>query len=328
MRKIIHIDMDAFYASVEQRDNPELRGKPVAVGGASRRGVVAAASYEARKFGVHSAMPSLTAQRLCPELVFVRARFDAYRDVSRQIRSIFHEYTDLVEPLSLDEAYLDVTLNKKEIHSATLIAREIRARIQEETQLTASAGISFNKFLAKMASGMNKPNGMTLIGPEHAETFIEQLPIGKFYGIGERTAEKMKRLGIHTGADLRQWSELDLARRFGKTGRWYYRIARGMDDRGVQPNRVRKSLGAENTFFDDLHTEDQMQAALESIVQKVCERLLQASCSGRTLTLKIKYNDFTQTTRSRSFPHYLFQFEEVYQIACSLLLSPFFPVKP
>jgi DNA polymerase-4 len=327
-RKILHVDMDAFYASVEQRDRPELRGRPVAVGGSSRRGVVAAASYEARRYGVRSAMPSLTAQRLCPELVFVKPRFEHYREVSRQIREIFLRYTDLVEPLSLDEAYLDVTQNKPSIPSAIRIAQEIRAAIRAETGLTASAGVSYNKFLAKVASGLNKPDGLTLILPEQAEAFLEQLPIGKFHGIGERTAEKMERLGIRRGADLKQWSELELARRFGKAGRWYYRIVRGQDERPVQPHRLRKSLGAEQTFAEDLHSEGQMRAALEPIAQKVCGRLLQASCSGRTLTLKIKHSDFSQTTRSRSFPHYLFQFEEVYQEACALLLVPALPAKP
>ncbi|MEM9985772.1 MAG: DNA polymerase IV, partial [Bacteroidota bacterium] len=231
IRKIIHIDMDAFYASVEQRDRPELKGKPVAVGGSSKRGVVAAASYEARRYGVRSAMPSVTAARLCPELIFVKARFDRYREVSQLIRSIFFDYTDLVEPLSLDEAYLDVTENKKGYLSATQIAREIRARILNQTQLTASAGISINKFLAKVASDINKPDGMTLIPPDRAESFLEKLEIGRFYGIGKKTAEKMKRLGIFTGQDLKNRSEVELARLFGKAGRHYYRIVRALDKR-------------------------------------------------------------------------------------------------
>ena len=251
-RKVIHVDMDAFYASVEQRDNPALRGRPVAVGGSRERGVVAAASYEARRFGVHSAMPSVTAKRSCPELVFVKPRFDVYKEVSLQIRAIFSEYTSLIEPLSLDEAYLDVTENLKGVEYATQIAREIRARIWDETSLTASAGISVNKFLSKMASDQNKPNGQFVITPDMAPSFVASLRIGKFHGIGQKTEEKMNRLGIFTGLDLRAKSVDFLRQNFGKSGIYYYWIARGIDERPVQPDRVRKSVGAENTFEHDL----------------------------------------------------------------------------
>jgi DNA polymerase IV len=328
IRKIIHIDMDAFYASVEQRDYPQLKGKPVAVGGSSQRGVVAAASYEARRYGVRSAMPSVTAARLCPDLIFVKARFDRYREVSQQIRSVFFEYTDLVEPLSLDEAYLDVTENKQGLASATQIAREIRARILAETQLTASAGISINKFLAKVASDLNKPDGITLIPPDRAETFLEKLPIEKFFGIGAKTAEKMKRLGIFTGADLKARSEIELARRFGKAGRHYYRIVRGLDKRRVKPDRLRKSVGAENTFDEDLRTESEMISQLSPIVRKVCERMEKADLAGRTITLKIKYHDFQITTRSRSLSRFLRRYEEIFPVIEELLHQPEFPPRP
>ncbi|MDX2249423.1 MAG: DNA polymerase IV [Bacteroidia bacterium] len=327
-RKIIHVDMDAFYASVEQRDNPELRGKPVAVGGAGPRGVVAASSYEARKFGVRSAMPSVTARRLCPELIFVRPRFEHYRVVSRQIREIFFEYTDLVEPLSLDEAFLDVTTNKKGIESATKIAREIRARIREKTGLTASAGISINKFLAKVASDINKPNGLTLIPPDRVESFLEKLPIEKFFGIGKVTAAKMYRLGIHNGADLKKRSESELAHRFGKAGRHFYRIVRAIDNREVKPDRPRKSVGAENTFYEDLTTEISMLAELEPLTRKVTSHIQNANSAARTITLKIKYFDFVQTTRSRTLGHYVSRFEEVYPVVKELLHKPEFPAKP
>ncbi len=320
--------MDAFYASVEQRDNPDLKGKPVAVGGSSKRGVVAAASYEARKYGVRSAMPSVTAARLCPDLIFVRSRFDQYREVSRQIREIFFEYTDLVEPLSLDEAYLDVTENKKGILTATQIAREIRQRILEETQLTASAGISINKFLAKVATDINKPNGMTLIPPDRAEAFLEKLEIGKFFGIGAKTAEKMQRLGIFTGADLKARSEIDLAKLFGKSGRHYYRIVRALDKRPVKPDRIRKSVGAENTFFEDLKTEGEMISRLTPIVQKVVDRMQAVNLAGRTVTLKIKYHDFVINTRSRSSKTFLSTFEEIMPIVEALLHQPEFPPEP
>jgi DNA polymerase-4 len=327
-RKIIHIDMDAFYASIEQRDNPDLRGKPVAVGSSSERGVVAAASYEAREYGVHSAMPSVTAKRKCPNLIFVKHRFDVYRAVSKQIREIFREYTELVEPLSLDEAYLDVTSNKKQMPSATLIAEEIRQRILETTQLTASAGISFNKFLAKVASDVNKPNGITVIPPEKATTFLEQLPIKKFHGIGKVTAGKMNKLGIHNGADLKRFSEMELMREFGKAGRHYYRIVRGQDDREVQANRIRKSVGVENTFQSDLSTEAEMVQELEKIAAKVAQRLKKAKANGRTITLKLKYLDFEQHTRSKSFPHFLEADDKLMmEIVRELLHQPHVPTK-
>lgn len=292
--------MDAFYASVEQRDNPALRGRPVAVGSSSARGVVAAASYEARKYGVHSAMPSKTAVRLCPGLIFVKARFDQYKAVSQQIRDIFYEYTDLVEPLSLDEAYLDVTTNKKGIPSATLIAKEIKQRILDATQLTASAGISINKFLAKTASDVNKPNGLFLIKPEEAEAFIERLPINKFHGIGKVTAEKMGRMGIYHGKDLKKWAEHSLVDRFGKSGHYYYRIARAVDEREVNPNRIRKSIGAENTFAKDVNTEEEMVQHLQPIKATLLRRMKAADSYGKTCTLKVKYNDFRIITRSKT----------------------------
>lgn len=299
-RKIIHIDMDAFYASVEQRDNPELRNRPVAVGGSRERGVVAAASYEARKFGIHSAMASVTAQRKCPDLIFVKPRFEVYRSVSQQIHSIFSEYTSLIEPLSLDEAYLDVTENLRGIQLATEVAREIRAKIYEVTGLTASAGISYNKFLAKMASNQRKPNGQFLIAPGRGEAFVEALPIEKFHGVGPATAEKMRRLGVATGADLRLKSLLFLQQNFGKSGSYFYFIARGIDDRLVRSDRVRKSVGAENTFFSDLHTVDEARQALEPIIAKVVKYMADKNVRGRTVTLKVKYEDFEQITRSRS----------------------------
>ncbi|UII24302.1 DNA polymerase IV [Fulvivirga ligni] len=319
MRKIIHIDMDAFYASVEQRDNPELKGKPVAVGGSSRRGVVAAASYEARKFGVRSAMPSKIAAIKCPDLIFVKPRFDAYKGVSNQIRNIFYEYTDLVEPLSLDEAYLDVTVNKKDMPSATLIAQEIRKRILEETQLTASAGISINKFLAKTASDVNKPNGFFLIPPDEAERFVETLPIERFFGIGKVTAEKMRKMGILNGADLKKYSEADLASRFGKSGRYYYRIARGLDEREVTPNRIRKSLGAENTFEDDRTTTAELKTELEKITQVLTGRMERSNTKGKTLTLKVKFHDFQQITRSKTITQWIEDEAQIKQLYEELL---------
>ncbi|MEO0580896.1 MAG: DNA polymerase IV [Bacteroidota bacterium] len=327
-RKIIHIDMDAFYASVEQRDHPQLKGKPVAVGGSRERGVVAAASYEARRYGVRSAMPSAQAYRLCPHITFVKPRFDRYKEVSHQIRTIFFEYTDLVEPLSLDEAYLDVTENKKGIHSATLIAKEIRARVLEETQLTASAGISINKFLAKVASDIHKPDGITLIPPENALAFLEKLPIKKFHGIGAKTAEKMKKLGIHDGADLKARTELELVRSFGKAGRHYYRIVRAEDHRPVKPDRIRKSVGAENTFGEDVETEEEMLGKLQPILVKVCSRMESIQAKGKTITLKIKYFDFQQTTRSRTLGQYVSTYQEIFPVIQDLLLQPEFPPKP
>ncbi|MDX3886037.1 MAG: DNA polymerase IV [Sphingomonas sp.] len=301
-RKIIHIDMDAFYASVEQRDSPELRGRPVAVGGSSARGVVAAASYEARRYGVRSAMPSITATRKCPELVFVRPRFDVYKAVSRQIREIFAEYSDLVEPLSLDEAYLDVTANRQQLPSATATAEAIRARILAETGLTASAGISYNKFLAKLASDQNKPNGQCVITPAQGEAFVAGLEVGRFHGIGPRTAEKLNRFGIHTGADLRAKDAEWLRRHFGKSGAWYHAIARGIDDRPVTPDRPRKSSGSETTYFEDLATAEAVENGVRAMADEVwgwCERTRAAA---RTVTVKVKYADFQQITRSRTLP--------------------------
>lgn len=320
VRKIIHIDMDAFFASVEQRDNPYLRGRPVAVGGSpDRRGVVAAASYEARRFGVHSAMPSRTAQKKCPELVFVKPRFDVYRAISEEIRNIFFEYTDLVEPLSLDEAYLDVTENKMAIGSATFIAREIQDSIWDKLTLTASAGVSSNKFLAKTASGMHKPNGLTLIPPEYAEDFVAKLAIESFYGIGQVTAEKMRQMGISNGADLRACPENDLVRKFGKAGSFYYRIARGVDERSVVPNRVRKSIGAEESYADDLSDRYAFVSALSDIVVVLSERIQRSQARGRTLTLKVKYADYQQVTRSRTLSEPLEDNAEMLKIALELL---------
>ncbi|MBN9487241.1 MAG: DNA polymerase IV [Alphaproteobacteria bacterium] len=302
IRKIIHLDMDAFYASVEQRDDPDLRGKPVAVGGSRERGVVMAASYEARRFGVRSAMPSTTARRLCPELLFVKPHFEVYKQVSQQIRAIFLEYTPLVEPLSLDEAYLDVTTNLKNMPLASEIAREIRARILEETGLTASAGISYNKFLAKLASDHRKPNGQFVIRPEKGPAFVETLPVGKFHGVGPATEAKMKRLGIQTGADLKVQSLDFLQRYFGKSGGYYYAIARGQDDRRVVPDRPRKSVGSETTFAQDLGRMVDIEEGVLSVLDDVwgyCER---TGIAGRTVTVKIKYADFQIVTRSRTLP--------------------------
>jgi DNA polymerase-4 len=300
VRKIIHLDMDAFYASVEQRDNPELRGRPVAVGGSSRRGVVAAASYEARKFGVRSAMPSVTAQRKCPDLVFVKPRFEVYRAISRQIRAVFAEYTPLIEPLSLDEAYLDVTANLKNIPSATEVARDIRARILAQTQLTASAGISYNKFLAKLASDHNKPNGQYVITPAMGAAFVETLPVGKFHGIGPVTAAKMNRLGIFTGSDLRDRTLAFLQEHFGKAGPWYHAIARGIDDRPVVPDRPRKSVGSETTFTEDLSQQAEVEKGVLAMLDDVWAWCEKAQITGRTVTVKVKYADFQIVTRSRT----------------------------
>ncbi|MAN59619.1 MAG: DNA polymerase IV [Flavobacteriaceae bacterium] len=304
-RKIIHVDMDAFYASVEQLDNPELRGKPLAVGGGSHRGVVAAASYEARKFGVRSAMSGMLARKLCPQLIFVKTRFDRYREVSEQIRAIFLEYTDLVEPLSLDEAYLDVTENKKGNPSATLIAQEIREKIKSKTGLNASAGISINKFVAKVASDINKPNGQKTVAPEEVLPFLEKLDIKKFYGVGKVTKEKMYRHGIFTGADLKSKSLEFLEANFGKSGAHYYNIVRGMHKSTVKPERTRKSLAAERTFSENISSEIFMLERLEEIATEVERRLSQSNVAGRTITLKIKYSDFTLQTRSKTLPDYV-----------------------
>ncbi|GGF26585.1 DNA polymerase IV [Aliidongia dinghuensis] len=300
VRKIIHVDMDAFYASVEQRDDPALRGRPVAVGYGAKRGVVAAASYEARAFGVHSAMPSTTALRKCPALIFVPPRFEVYRAVSRQIRAIFADYTELIEPLSLDEAYLDVTANRRGLPTASATAAEIRARILEATGLTASAGISYNKFLAKLASDQRKPNGQFVIPPEHGPGFIEALPVKKFHGVGPVTAEKMNRLGIFTGADLRRQSLSFLQEKFGKSGPWYYAISRAEDGRPVVPNRPRKSSGSETTFAHDLVEPAEIEAGVRQMAEEVWDWCEKAQDFGRTVTVKIKYADFQQATRSRT----------------------------
>lgn len=311
--------MDAFYASVEQYDDPSLRGKPVAVGGSRERGVVAAASYEARKFGVRSAMPSVLAHKKCPQIIFVRPRFDRYKEVSDQIREVFHTYTDIVEPLSLDEAYLDVTQNKKGITSATLIAKAIRSDIKLKTGLTASAGISTNKFIAKIASDYNKPDGITLVGPEKTETFLEQLPIEKFFGVGKVTAEKMKNLGIHIGKDLKNWSKEDLKLHFGKSGGFYFEIVRGNDNRPVNPNRIRKSLGAENTFDYDLIEIADLKLALEPIAVTVMKRLEKANTFGKTITLKVKFTDFSQITRSQSIVSDIRTLDQLVTLSFALL---------
>jgi DNA polymerase-4 len=299
-RKIIHIDMDAFFASVEQRDNPDLRGKPIAVGGSRQRGVVAAASYEARPFGVRSAMSSVTAIRLCPDLIFVKPRFEVYQAVSVQIRAIFAQYTDLIEPLSLDEAYLDVTNKLTEGGSATRVALAIKEQIWQQTKLTASAGVSYNKFLAKLASDYRKPNGLFVIKPHQGLAFIEPLPVGHFHGIGRVTAQKMNQLGIFTGGDLRQQSESFLTRHFGKVGHHYYGIARAIDERPVTPNRIRKSVGSENTFAEDLTEESALVAALAPLIDEVWSYCERTGRRGRTVTLKVKYADFQHITRSHT----------------------------
>lgn len=297
--------MDAFYASVEQMDNPKLKGKPLAVGGSETRGVVSAASYEARKFGVRSAMSGVQAKRLCPDLVFVKPRFERYTQISKQIRKIFYDYTDLVEPLSLDEAYLDVTQNKKGNPSATLIAEEIRKRIFEEVGLTASAGISINKFVAKIASYYNKPNGQKTINPDEVESFLEGLDVKKFYGIGKVTAEKMYQLGIYTGADLKQKSLEYLDEHFGKSGRHYFYLVRGISNSQVKPNRTAKSVAAEHTFNTNLTSEIFMEEKLQRIASELERRLQKHKISGKTVTLKIKYSDFSQQTRSKTLPYFI-----------------------
>ncbi len=302
VRKIIHVDMDAFYASVEQRDDPSLRGKPVAVGGSSRRGVVAAASYEARKFGVRSAMPSVTAKRQCPELIFVPPRFDAYREISHQIRAIFRDYADEVEPLSLDEAYLDVSADKAGIGSATATARLIRQRIRDETGLTASAGVSYNKFIAKLASDQNKPDGLTVIPPGKGADFVQTLSIRRFHGIGPVTAAKMEGLGIFSGADLAEKEPLWLAEHFGNSAEWLFNLARGIDHRRVKSNRPLKSLGGERTFFNDLITDTEIREALAHVCTVVWDRAAKKGARGRTVTLKLRYADFQTITRARSTP--------------------------
>ncbi len=324
VRRIIHIDMDAFYASVEQRDDPSLRGIPLAVGGSRERGVVAAASYEARRFGVHSAMPSSTARRKCPQLVFVHPRFDVYKEVSRQIHAIFAEYTPLIQPLSLDEAYLDVTTPLLDRGSATAIAAEIRARIRAETGLTASAGISYNKFLAKLASDHRKPDGQFVITPRMGPGFVEGLEVGRFHGIGPRTAEKMNALGIRTGLDLRARSLEFLLARFGKAGAYYHGVARGLDERPVVADRQRKSVGAENTFARDVVTWEEVPALLAPILAKVWAAYGRAGLRGRTVTVKVKHSDFRILTRSRSCTDPLGDARTLERLAVELL-RPCFP---
>ena len=299
-RKIIHVDMDAFYASVEQRDDPGLKGRPVAVGG-GHRGVVAAASYEARTFGVRSAMPSVTARRQCPDLVFVKPRFEVYRAVSKQIRAIFAHHTDAIEPLSLDEAYLDVTEDRHSLGTARAIAEDIRQRIKAETGLTASAGVSYCKFIAKLASDQNKPDGLCVIPPAKGPAFVATLPVKRFHGVGPKTAAKMERLGIHTGADLRAWSLAELQAHFGSSASWYYRISRGIDERQVKAHRQRKSVSCEDTFGSDLSDLDSLSAELARIGERAWERIEKAEFVGKTVTLKVKYADFTICTRSKSF---------------------------
>lgn len=328
IRKIIHVDMDAFYASVEQRDNPELRGRPVAVGFGARRGVVAAASYEARRFGVRSAMPSVTALRQCPELVFVPPRFDAYRAVSQQIHAIFAEFTDFIEPLALDEAYLDVTENRAGLGTAWRTAKAIRAQILAKTGLTASAGISYNKFLAKLASGRRKPNGQFAIQPHEGEAFVEALPISKFHGVGPATAARMHALGIFTGADLKRWSLAELQGHFGKSGRWYHAIARGEDRRAVNPSRERKSSGSETTFREDLHDPERIEAAVLAMADDVWGWCEKSGRRGRTVTVKIKWSDFQQATRSKSFALPIDSKAELHAASLWLIRSVFPPEKP
>lgn len=320
-RKIIHIDMDAFYASIEQRDDVSLRGKPVAVGYSGDRGVVAAASYEARKFGIRSAMPSVTAKKKCTSLIFVPARFDVYRAVSAQIMDVFREYTDIVEPLSLDEAFLDVTDNKKNNPSATLIAREIKLKIKERTGLTASAGVSVNKFLAKVASDMGKPDGLFVIKPEDVDVFVRNLRIEDFYGVGRVTAVKMHELGIATGSDLRNISEEGLTRHFGKAGHSYYNFARGIDNREVCPDRIRKSVGEENTFLKDLVDREEIMSELDVVAGVVWDRVSTKNFRGRTVTLKIKYSDFDIMTRSLTFPDFIRDYHVFYDTSVNLMNS-------
>ena len=322
-RKIIHIDMDAFYASVEQRDNPELKGKPIVVGGLpeGRGGVVATASYEARKFGIRSAMPSKRALQLCPHAIFVRPRFAVYKEVSEKIREIFRRYTDIIEPLSLDEAYLDVTEDKMNIGSAIEIASRIRQAIKDELNLTASAGVSINKFVAKVASDIKKPDGLTFIGPSGIEAFMEKLPAEKFYGVGKVTAEKMRSMHLHTGADIKKLTEEDLIKYFGKPGGFYYRIVRGIDDRPVETERETKSVGAEDTFPYDLSDMEEMKQELGKLATKVSERLKRYELKGKTVTLKIKYHDFKQITRSHTFHDELVDDEAMILHAAVVLLE-------
>jgi DNA polymerase IV len=322
-RKIIHVDMDAFYASVEQRDNPDLRGKPVAVGGSRERGVVAAASYEARKFGVRSAMPSVIAKRQCPELIFVKPRFEVYKAVSQQIREIFAEHTPIIEPLSLDEAYLDVTENLQGIPLARDVALAIRAKIKQETGLNASAGISYNKFLAKLASDHRKPNGQYVITPEMGPAFVEALPVGKFHGIGPATSAKMNSLGLYTGLDMRNQSLEFMQANFGKAGNYYYWISRGVDNREVRADRIRKSSGAENTFFTDLTEFEAMVSELQPLIDKVWRHCEDKGTRGRTVTLKVKFADFELISRSRTVAASVVGRDELANVTAELLRALF-----
>jgi DNA polymerase-4 len=326
-RKIIHVDMDAFYASVEQRDHPELRGKPVAVGFGARRGVVMAASYEARAFGVRSALPSVTAQRKCPGLIFVPPRFEVYRAVSAQVHAIFNEFTDVVEPLALDEAYLDVTANKAGLKTAWLTAKAIRSRILNETGLTASAGVSYNKFLAKLASGQRKPDGQFAIQPHEGAAFVEMLPVAKFHGIGPATAAKLHSIGIRTGADLKTWSLHDLQARFGKSARWFYDIARGEDQRAVNANRVRKSSGSETTFDEDLFEQSKIEAGVIEMADDVWTWSEKTGRWARTVTVKVKWADFEQTTRRRTLAHPVTSRARLHEVSLDLIRSVFPPGK-
>ncbi|WP_339881221.1 DNA polymerase IV [Polaribacter vadi] len=318
-RKIIHVDMDAYYASVAELDNPELRGKAIAVGGGGDRGVVSAASYEARKFGVKSAMSNVLAKQKCPHIIFVKSDFARYKELSAQIREIFYEYTDLVEPLSLDEAYLDVTVNKKDNPSANDIAREIRQKIYDKTGLRASAGISINKFIAKVASDINKPNGQKTIHPEEVIKFLEELPVNKFYGVGKVTAAKMYNLGIFVGNDLKKKSLKELSLLFGKSGSHYYNIVRGIHNSEVKPNRIRKSVGAERTFFENISSEIFMLDKLHDIADEIEKRMEKSNSKGKTITLKIKYSDFTRQTRSKTVEHYMSKKSEFFPIVKELL---------
>ena len=316
VRKIIHVDMDAYYASVEQRDFPEYRGKPVVVGGSPQgRGVVAAASYEARKFGIHSAMPASRAVKLCPRAIFLKPRFDVYREVSKQIRQIFLEFTELVEPLSLDEAYLDVT----EHPSATLVAKEIKKRIKESTKLNASAGVSYNKFLAKIASDVDKPDGLFVIAPKKASQFLAELPIYKFHGVGKATQQKMERLGIKSGADLIKWDEVDLVKQFGKSGHHYYRIVRGIDNRRVKPDRIRKSIGKERTFPDDVSDLQWITEFLDQLAEKISASMQEMDAAGKTITLKVRYKNFETVTRSSTLQYYTNKAEDLSSVSKRLL---------
>ncbi len=325
IRKIIHVDMDAFFASVEQRDDPSLKGKPVAVGG-GHRGVVAAASYEARVFGVRSAMPSVTAKRRCPELIFVKPRFERYREVSRQIRAIFADYSALVEPLSLDEAFLDISEDRLGLGSARAIAEDIRRRIRKETGLTASAGVSYCKFIAKLASDHRKPDGLCVITPAKGPEFVASLPVARFHGIGPVTARRMEQLGIITGADLRDWSQPALEAEFGSSGGWYWRICRGIDERAVRPDRPYKSVSAERTFDEDLRDPVHLAAELERIAGYAWDRVERAEVAGRTVTLKVKYRDFTIITRSKSFSANIADREQ-FAAAAQSLLTALYPLQ-